>query len=299
MLQQQIAFLDKIINGTAVEGAEDSLAQAKRGPRCDEGSRRLQQRPGGEGGLPGEKRSSTRRPRRRRNTRTTRNAAPTPRTRRLPRRRARPAARSRRCWAGAARPEVSAGRGGGHGRSAVPATATGRDRGQAPGGGLEDRAGRRAENQDVVEDEGRLRVENARSDVVDARNTYRSADTDRPSDIEAQAGIVAQARAQVNAARRDVENTVLIAPGAGTVSAINGSVGEYVAAGGGTTAPRARLDRPDPRRGRRGHAGAQHRPPHVTGARLRPRSGGPVNPGPAAAVPVSAGGARRASRAAA
>jgi HlyD family secretion protein len=88
----------------------------------------------------------------------------------------------------------------------------------------------------VTEDEARIRVEEARERVVEANNDQRTADTDRPSDIEAQAGVVAQARAQVAAARRDVEDTVLLAPVAGTVSAINGSIGEYVNAGGGTTA---------------------------------------------------------------
>ncbi|MGQ0577118.1 MAG: efflux RND transporter periplasmic adaptor subunit [Pseudonocardia sp.] len=91
-------------------------------------------------------------------------------------------------------------------------------------------------NLKVVEDEGRVRVEDARQGVVDANNNRRTADTDRPSDIEAQAGLVAQARAQVAAAQREIENTVLYAPVAGTVSAINGSVGEFVNAGGGTTA---------------------------------------------------------------
>jgi HlyD family secretion protein len=84
---------------------------------------------------------------------------------------------------------------------------------------------------------GQLSVENAKQSVVSAQNTLDSANGDRPSDIDAQAALVASARAAVALAQRDVDNAVLYAPVGGTVSAINGAVGEYVGtADSGTTA---------------------------------------------------------------
>ena len=84
---------------------------------------------------------------------------------------------------------------------------------------------------------GQLSVENAKQSVVSAQNTLDSANGDRPSDIDAQAALVASARAAVALAQRDVDNAVLSAPVGGTVSAINGAVGEYVGtADSGTTA---------------------------------------------------------------
>ncbi len=75
---------------------------------------------------------------------------------------------------------------------------------------------------------GQVTVENARQSVVTARNNLDAVRSDRPFDIEQQVALVASAQAQVAAAQRDVENTVLRAPVAGTVSVINGVPGEYV-----------------------------------------------------------------------
>lgn len=230
VLQQQIAFLDKIINGTAVEGAEDSLAQAKRvldatkavaDSNNDRAAKAVYR---AEKQLEFDEKAAEKTQRQYEKCET----------------------KSKLTELGAEDPAGGSGspllgESGGVGGAPDPTGHCAQLKQAAIAAKRQVVASKTAladarKNQDVVEDEGRLRVENARSDVVDARNTYRSADTDRPSDIEAQAGIVAQARAQVNAARRDVENTVLIAPVAGTVAAINGSVGEYVASGGGTTA---------------------------------------------------------------
>jgi len=59
--------------------------------------------------------------------------------------------------------------------------------------------------------------------------------TDRPFDIDQQVALVASAQAQVAAAQKDVDNTVLRAPVGGTVSVINGIVGEYVQPSQGTS----------------------------------------------------------------
>ena len=60
--------------------------------------------------------------------------------------------------------------------------------------------------------------------------------SDRPHTIDQQRAFVAAARAAVAQAERDLANTTLRAPVAGTVTALNGAVGEYVAASSGTSA---------------------------------------------------------------
>ncbi len=82
---------------------------------------------------------------------------------------------------------------------------------------------------------GQVSVENARQSVVAARNNLDAVRSDRPFDIEQQVALVASAQAQVAAAQRDVDNTVLRAPLAGTVSVINGVPGEYVSSSQNTT----------------------------------------------------------------
>jgi HlyD family secretion protein len=91
--------------------------------------------------------------------------------------------------------------------------------------------------EDVDAATGQVSIENARQSVVSARNEVNSSGTDRPSDIAAQRAVVESARAAVALAQRDVDNAVLRAPVPGTVSAINGAVGEFVgSASSGTTA---------------------------------------------------------------
>jgi HlyD family secretion protein len=82
---------------------------------------------------------------------------------------------------------------------------------------------------------GEVSIENARQSVVTAQNNLEAVASDRPFDIEQQVALVASAQAAVAAAQRDVDNTVLRAPAVGTVSAINGTVGEYVQASTGVT----------------------------------------------------------------
>jgi HlyD family secretion protein len=89
---------------------------------------------------------------------------------------------------------------------------------------------------DVDEAAGRVQVENARQGVVSAQNNLDAAQTDRPSLIAQQQGIVTAQAAIVRQAQQDVADTVLKAPADGTVSAVNGAVGEFLTAGSGTTA---------------------------------------------------------------
>jgi HlyD family secretion protein len=83
---------------------------------------------------------------------------------------------------------------------------------------------------------GQVQVETARSGVVSAQNALDAAEADRPHTIDAAQAAVDGAEAAVDGAQRDVDNTVLRAPRAGTVTALNGVVGEYVAPSSGTTA---------------------------------------------------------------
>lgn len=75
---------------------------------------------------------------------------------------------------------------------------------------------------------GQVSIENARQSVITAQSNLDAVRSDRPFDIEQQVALVASAQAQVAAAQRDVDNTVLRAPVAGTVSVINGVPGEYI-----------------------------------------------------------------------
>ncbi|MFL6089666.1 MAG: efflux RND transporter periplasmic adaptor subunit [Aeromicrobium sp.] len=83
---------------------------------------------------------------------------------------------------------------------------------------------------------GQVSIENAQQGVVMARNSVDTSSSDRPHTIDQQQALVAAARAAVVQAERDLANTTLRAPVAGTVTALNGAVGEYVAPSTGTSA---------------------------------------------------------------
>jgi HlyD family secretion protein len=83
---------------------------------------------------------------------------------------------------------------------------------------------------------GQVSIENARQSVTTAENTVDTSKSDWPHTIDQQRALVAAARAAVAQAARDLEKTTLRAPAAGTVTALNGAVGEYVAASSGTSA---------------------------------------------------------------
>jgi HlyD family secretion protein len=92
------------------------------------------------------------------------------------------------------------------------------------------------QQQDVTEASGRLAVANAQQAVISAQNALDSAASDRPSNISAQAGQVTAAQAAVDQAQRALDDTTLRAPVDATVSAVNGTVGEFVAPSSGTSA---------------------------------------------------------------
>jgi HlyD family secretion protein len=92
------------------------------------------------------------------------------------------------------------------------------------------------EKRDVDKAAGDIAIANAEQALVSARNSANSEKSDRPFDIEQQRGVVVGAQAAVAAAQRDVDDATLRAPVAGTVSVLNGAVGEYLAPSSGTTA---------------------------------------------------------------
>ena len=92
------------------------------------------------------------------------------------------------------------------------------------------------QKRDVDAATGQVSIENARQGVVTAQNSLDSAATDRPSTIAQQQAVIAGLDAVVRQAQQDVEETILRAPVDGTVSALNGAVGEYVAASSRTSA---------------------------------------------------------------
>ena len=89
---------------------------------------------------------------------------------------------------------------------------------------------------DVDEQNGKLAVANAQQGVVTAQNNLNQVSSDRPNDINAQSGQVSAAQAAVDQAQRDLDDTTLRAPVDGTVSAVNGTVGEFVTASSQTSA---------------------------------------------------------------
>jgi HlyD family secretion protein len=92
------------------------------------------------------------------------------------------------------------------------------------------------QQRDVDKTNGDLAVANAEQALQNARNTADSAESDRPFDIDEQRGAVVMQQAAVAAAQRDVDDATLRAMVPGTISAVNGVVGEYVAPSSGTSA---------------------------------------------------------------
>jgi HlyD family secretion protein len=83
---------------------------------------------------------------------------------------------------------------------------------------------------------GRVSIETAQQSVVSARNSVDTEDSIRPHSIDQQEALVDAARADVSEAQRVLDNTTLRAPVAGTITALNGAVGEYVSPSNGTSA---------------------------------------------------------------
>lgn len=83
---------------------------------------------------------------------------------------------------------------------------------------------------------GNVACANAEQGVVSARNAYNAAVAARPHTLDQQQAQVDAAQAQVDAAQKTVDDATLKAPVAGTVSAVNGNKGEFLAASSGTSA---------------------------------------------------------------
>ena len=83
---------------------------------------------------------------------------------------------------------------------------------------------------------GQVSIENAQQSVTTARNTVDLSESDRPHTIDQQRALVAAARAAVAQADRDLANTTLRAPVAGTVTALNGASASTWRTSSGTSA---------------------------------------------------------------
>lgn len=92
------------------------------------------------------------------------------------------------------------------------------------------------QKRDIDQASGQVSIETANQSVITARNTADLNKSDRPHAIDQQEALVDAAKAAVAQAQRDLNDTVLRAPAAGTVTALNGAVGEYVAPSTGTSA---------------------------------------------------------------
>jgi HlyD family secretion protein len=82
---------------------------------------------------------------------------------------------------------------------------------------------------------GDVQIASARQGQVTAQNTLDAASAARPNDLAAARAAVDAARAQVAVARQSLTNTTLRAPSDGTVTVLNGGVGEFTTASGSTT----------------------------------------------------------------
>ncbi len=89
--------------------------------------------------------------------------------------------------------------------------------------------------EDVDAAAGKVTVEREQQVVISAENDSGAANNDRPADIGVRRAQLRNAQAAVTVAQQDVDNTVLYAPVAGVVSAINGRVGEFLGEASGTT----------------------------------------------------------------
>lgn len=109
----------------------------------------------------------------------------------------------------------------------------------------DEQATRQKRNTDHAEQA--VAIQNAKRSHVAAKNEAKDAKQVRPHEIEAQASQVEDAMADLAVAQRSVEDTALIAPVDGTVGAINGTLGEYLNSGSGTTplSPGSRVALPD------------------------------------------------------
>ena len=86
---------------------------------------------------------------------------------------------------------------------------------------------------------GQVSVASAQQGLVSAQNSASSSGSDRPYAIQQQQAVVATAQSLVAIAQHNLDLATLSAPFDGTITAINGNVGEYLTASTGTTADAA------------------------------------------------------------
>ena len=82
----------------------------------------------------------------------------------------------------------------------------------------------------------KVAIETAEQGVRTVRNAFNSSRSAHPHTVDQQEALVAATRAAVVQAEHDLDDATLRAPAAGTVTALNGAVGEYLAPSGGTSA---------------------------------------------------------------
>jgi HlyD family secretion protein len=111
--------------------------------------------------------------------------------------------------------------------------------------------------EDTAATQGRISIEQARVSVVTAENTLENANRDGSADGRAQEALVRDAQIAVDGAQRDLNNATLKAPADGTVSSINGLVGEFIqgSTGGTPQAPGAAIRVPGATGGTSGTTG--------------------------------------------
>ncbi|MGI5132766.1 biotin/lipoyl-binding protein [Pseudonocardia sp. CA-107938] len=89
--------------------------------------------------------------------------------------------------------------------------------------------------EDTAATQGRISIANAQAQVVTAENTLESAGRDNSADAKVQEAVRRDAQIAVDGAQRDLANATLKAPADGTVSSINGLVGEFIQGSTGGT----------------------------------------------------------------
>ena len=83
---------------------------------------------------------------------------------------------------------------------------------------------------------GQRSINQAQNSVTSAQDAYNAQSISRPNTIAAQQSAVQNAQSNVDTAQLNLDNATLTAPMDGVVNSLNGQVGEFVSASGGTTA---------------------------------------------------------------
>ena len=112
--------------------------------------------------------------------------------------------------------------------------------------------------EDTAATQGRISITNAEAQVVTAENTLENNSRDNSADANVQEAVKRDAQIAVDGALRDLNNATLKAPADGTVSSINGLVGEFIqgSTGGTPQAPGAAIKVPNATGGTSGTTGS-------------------------------------------